>query len=160
MMTRRHLGRGLIVGGVLAAIGWFLVAGTLADAEAADHARLHAAMVAVLLLVAGAIRARWPSAGLASWAPTVGLLLFATGQAFEAIGAIGYDATGRQMLAELHDVGLMVTPLGLVATVIGITISLALWPGRRAGAARWVGIAAAIVVLVGGLAFVKTMIGV
>lgn len=158
-MTRRRLGRGLIVGGVLAAIGWFLMAGALADAEASDHARLHAAIVAVLLLVAGTIRARWPSAGLASWAPTVGLILFAAGQAFEAVGAIGYDATGRQKLAELHDVGLMITPLGLVATVVGITISLAVGPGRGAGAARWVGIAAAIVVLVGGLALVKTMIG-
>lgn len=158
-MVRGWAGRVLMLGGIAAALGWFLVAGTLADAEAADHAQLHATIVAVLLLVAGAIRARWPAAGLASWAPTVGLLLFATGQAFEALGAIGYDAAGRQKLAELHDVGLMVTPLGLVATVVGIAIGLALGPGRRAGAARWVGIAAAIVVLVGGLAVVKTMIG-
>lgn len=158
-MVRRWAGRVLVVGGVLAALVWFLVAGMLAEPESAEHARLHAAIVAMLLLVAGAIRTRWPSAGLASWAPAVGLSLLAVGQAFEAIGAIGFDASGRQGLAELHDIGLMITPLGMVATVIGITIGLAVGSGRQAGAARWTGIAAAIVVLVGGLTVVKTMIG-
>lgn len=158
-MVRRRAGRVLVLGGIAAALGWFLVANRLAEPESADHARLHAATVAVLLAVAGAIRARWPAARLASWAPALGLGLFAVGQAFEAIGAIGFDASGRHTLAELHDVGLMVTPLGMAATVVGISTGLAAGFSRRAGAGRWVGIAAAIVVLVGGLALVKTMIG-
>ncbi|HUQ78979.1 MAG TPA: hypothetical protein VM427_08950 [Patescibacteria group bacterium] len=65
----------------------------------------------------------------------------------------------RNGLADFHDVGVIVTPLGLVATVLGIATGLAAGVGRQAGAARWIGVAAAIVVLVGGLAVVKTMIG-
>ncbi len=138
-----------------------IAANMFADGGAADHLRVHAVMALVLLAVAGLIAWRWPSAGIPTVAPAVGLVLFGGAQLLEAVGAAGFAAdndTRRSSLAELHDVGLAVSPIGMVAAVVGVGIGVgvALW---RRGVPRWVAFAAMTALIGPGLVVIKTLVG-
>jgi len=92
-------------------------------------------------IVAGTLAIRWPTAGIAAWAPAIGFAWFAVAQLLEGVGALGYDTIHdvRGDLALAHDVGLGASATGLVAIVLGSTVGLAVASRRHQGAARIVG---------------------
>ena len=103
------------------------------------HASTHilgAAAAATFLVLALRI---WPAPSPARIAHNarrllvVGLAVFAVGQAFEALGAWGYDGNRRVSgLAQVHDVALQIGTLGLLLTMFAAGGSVAI-----AGAARF-----------------------
>lgn len=159
-MTRTAVLPSIAVLAATAAI--LLIAGNvLADGGAAGHLRLHAVMAIVLLAVAGVLAWRWPTSGIATLAPAIGLALLAGAQLLEAVGAAGFAAdndTRRSSLAALHDAGLSVSPIGMVATVVGVGIGVGVTLGRR-GVARWIAFAAALALIGPGLLAIRTMVG-
>jgi hypothetical protein len=150
-----------VIGGlILIPVALFGVAGLLGDAGAADHARSHALIAMFASIAAGTVATRWPTAGIAAWAPAIGFAWFAAAQMIEGVGAFGYDmAGGRRDLAVAHDIGVMASATGLMAIVLGSAVGLAIASWRQQGAARLVGVGIAFALLVGGLGIVKTLIG-
>jgi hypothetical protein len=161
MAGQKRLARWSLGGLIVASVGLFVVAGFLGDPGAADHARMHAMTAAVSAFVAFGIAARWPAAGLAATAPTVGFAVYALAQVIESVGALGYDTVRdtRSELAVAHDIGMGLTLIGMLAIVTGVATGLALASGRLRGPARLIGGASSLAVLVAGLLFVKVMIG-
>ncbi len=159
-----HRGRSvrLLVAAALVCLVQLVVAQFLSSTVAAGHAQFHAFIALVAVAVALGIAWRWPASGLAGLAPVVGFSAFAVAQFVESLGAFGYgpDNDGRiNGMAGLHDLGLGLTALGLVAAVAGLSVGVAAAGIRRQGSARIGMIAGAIVVGLGGLVVVKTMIG-
>lgn len=124
-------------------------------------------MVAAVLLLALIIRL-WPpvSADFRSRAARsllgFGAAAFLLGQLLEVIGAFGYDAnTQTSALARLHEVGVLVSPIGLLLAVAGAGGATALGVLGRLNllGSRWVTygfitVAAAVILfLLGGLIF-------
>lgn len=67
----------------------------------------------------------------------VGLAIFAVGQFVEAVGAFGYRGDARvSNVAALHDVGVLLGPIGLLTTLAGIVWSAVTAVGRRRGSLR------------------------
>jgi len=160
---RRTLVGRLLGACLLATLGLVVVAEVMAQVASSGHALFHALFAIGVLGLGGAIIARWPAAGAASLAPAVGCLLMGISQLVEGIGALGYGVDGyirQNGLVTLHDLGLAITPIGLVAMVLGFG------GGATALAARWQGPGRALVVplavafVVGGLALVVKMIGI
>ncbi len=148
--------------GLLAAAGLVIAAQLLSQVAASGHALFHASFAIGVLVLGGAIIARWPTAGLTSLAPAVGCLLMGTSQLVEGIGALGYGVDGysrQNGLAGLHDLGLAITPVGLVAMVLGFGVAVAALASRWQGPGRRLAMPAAIVLVLGGLVLVVKMIG-
>lgn len=75
-----------------------------------------------------------------------GLAIFAIGQIVEAMGAWGYRGDARVgFLAAFHDVGVVVGPIGLLATLGGIVLSAGTAVARRRGGLSSRTMAAALV---------------
>jgi hypothetical protein len=160
-LRQRPSSRWVLGGLVLVPVVLFVFAGFLGDAGAADHARMHALVATVSAIVAGTFVMRWPTAGIAAWAPAIGFTWFAAAQVLEGVGALGYDTIHdvRGNLAVAHDLGLGASATGLVAIVLGSAVGLAVASSRQQGAARLVGAGIAFTVMIGGLVIVKTLIG-
>ena len=151
----RLIGIGLVLG-----LAQLPLAGILGQGDSVGHARFHALFALGALVVGGGIVARWPSAGWASRAPALGLLLLAIAQLVESVGVYGYNADEtRNVIARLHDLGVDLSLPGLLAAGLGLPVGVAVAASRLHGARRWVGMAGTAVVGVGGLLVVKTMIG-
>jgi hypothetical protein len=134
-LWRTLVGR-LIGAGLLATVGLVVAAQLLAQVAASGHTLFHASFAIVVLALGGVIIARWPAAGAASLAPAVGCLLMGLLQLVEGIGALGYGVDGysRQSgLAGLHDLGLAITPIGLVGIVLGLGVTVVRLAGRWRG---------------------------
>lgn len=117
----------VVGGGIILAIALLAGAGILAESQATDHARLHAAVALAVLLLAGAILGVRPRPGTPSRAMIIGLVLFAGAQLLESVGALGYAAdndTRRNDLAIAHDVGLVATPIAMLALVVAVAIAV------------------------------------
>lgn len=82
----------------------------------------------------------------------VGLIVLAAGGVSESIGAFGYTGNERNALALVHDVGVLLSPLGILGTMLGVGLSIAVALGSRFGflESRWMGMA--VLVIVGGAA--------
>ena len=156
-MVARLVSVGLVLG-----LAQLVLAGLFAEGEAAGHARYHALFAVPLLVAGGALVARWPDAGLGSRAPALGLATFAAAQLIESLGAFGYDALNDRRIngfAEVHDVGMGASALGLVLALLGVGVGLVVAANRLRGSARTVGLVVSVGTLVGGFFLVKTMIG-
>jgi hypothetical protein len=129
---------------------------------AVGHAQFHAILALATLLPALAIAIRRSvQPTIASTAPIVGLATFALAQLVESVGGLGYgpDNEGRvNGLVAFHDIGLAITPLGLVAALAGVVVGIAVLVGRRS---RRPGVAAgtAVLILVAGGIGVAKLIG-
>ena len=161
MLPRIRLGpREWLVGiVVVAALAMLVVPAALRLPVAVGHAQFHALFALALLAPAAAIA--WRSRirpTIASTAPILGFVLFGVAQIVEALGGLGFgpDNDSRvNELAAVHDLGLQLTPIGLVGAVLGATIGLGVLIGRATGR-RVAGFAAALVVLlVGGFTIAK-----
>lgn len=119
-----------------------------------QHALAHVGpgVSATFLIVA--IRRLWPAptdtaSRAARTVLTVGLALFAAGQIVEAAGAFGYRGNTRVSgMARLHDVGVVLTPVGLLVILAGVAAVLFVTIAARRGALKPSTIKIAIVVAV------------
>ena len=144
---------------VIAAVALLIGADVIARGGAAGHVRLHALVALVVAAPAVALAWRGAPAGFTS-APALGLLTLTLAQLVEGVGGAGFDANNdtRNGLAVIHDLGLALTPIGLLAAVTGIAIGV--WAGarRRFRAPVAVLVVGAIVLI--GLLGIKTLIGI
>jgi hypothetical protein len=146
---------------ISAVVGVALLVGAdvIADGAAAGHVRSHA-LSAVVVLAVAALIARRAAGSRPAVAPAIGLWLFAAAQLVEGVGGAGFVAANqtRNSLAVIHDLGIALTSVGLVAAVVGIAIGG--WQAlahRRVPPIVAVGGSAAI--LGAGLFLVKTLVG-
>ena len=137
------------------------IARLIGAGESAGHATLHALTALPLLAIGGLILVRWPDAGLTVRAPALGFAALATSQLVESFGAYGFEADNdtRNGFAVVHDLGLALTPLGLLAAVIGVGLGLGALSMRRRGLARGAGLAATVGVVAASLLGMKVLIG-
>lgn len=155
-MTRAELSRltaarsvvwPLVAVGLVAAAALLFGSSLIASGRDTGHAQFHAlsalmALVPAALLVA---RARRPT--LAALGPAIGLWLLAATQLVEGVGALGYGADGSRVngLVALHDLGLAITPIGLIGAALGVAAGIGALVGRRSGRPRLaVGITAVV----------------
>jgi hypothetical protein len=150
--------RAIAIGAVVG-IGLLIGAGVIAEGDAAGHVRYHALSALVVLAIAALIARRAAGSGPAM-APAIGLWVFAAAQLVESVGGAGFDAANEQRnsLAVIHDLGMVLTLVGLIAAVVGI--ALGGWQAldrRRVPRTFAVGGGAAILGV--GLLVVKTLVG-
>ncbi len=97
-----------------------------------EHTAGHTALaVPLLVLVVAAVRL-WPaprptlSARRARLLIVAGLAVVSLGQLCEALGAFGYadDERTHPLLATLHDIGVLVGPVGLLVVTVGVALTL------------------------------------
>ena len=98
-------------------------------------------------------RWRHPPNGLARrlrWALLAGLSVTLLGQLLEAIGAFGYpDDRPTNALEKLHDLGIVIGPVGLVLLIFALVAAGALALATRFGfrESRWLGVALGVAAL-------------
>jgi hypothetical protein len=140
----------------------------LALSDLASHITVHIIVGLIALFVLGFLLWRWlPSlarreASIARWLLALGLAVVVVGQLLEVIGASGYDGDDRVSgLATVHDVGVPLTPVGMVFAFLGAVGSVAalLLAHSRPDSRRWViggmvlaGVGATVFI-VGGIVF-------
>lgn len=125
----------------VALMAWALVMlvlpAALALPLAVGHAQFHAIFALFVVLPALAIATRRGSEPtIASTAPIVGLASAAIAQLVESVGALGYGPDNDLRvngLVALHDIGLAITPLGLIAALAGVTVGIGVLVRRRTG---------------------------
>ena len=138
------------------------LAALFAAGEATGHARFHALFALGVLAVGAGLVVRWPTAGAVSRVPAIGLATLGVAQIVESFGAYGYDAANEARIngfAAVHDLGLALSALGLVAAGLGVAIGAVVAASRLTGAARAIGVVGAVAIGAAGLLFVKTMMG-
>jgi hypothetical protein len=140
-------------------VGLLIGADVFADGDAAGHVRYHA-LIALVVLAMAIVPARRAEGSARSVAPAIGLLLFAAAQLVEAVGGAGFDAANetRNGIGWIHDLGLGLTGLALVAAVFGIAVGIRDALARR-GVPRGIATGAGTGILGLGLFVVKTLIG-
>jgi hypothetical protein len=126
---------------------------------AAGHAYFHAIFALVGAIPAAILAAK---AGGAAWAriAIVGLELLAITQLVEAVGAWGFGPDNDTVVSEvkaLHDLGVVLSPVGLIGAVAGVAIGVAAW--LRARGRSMIAVAASGGVAVVGLVVVAKLIG-
>jgi hypothetical protein len=151
----------LVVGVSSAAAGAMFVIGALVQAVVAgEHGQYHALFAGVFLAPAIVLALRSPRGGPASTPVVIGLSVAAITQLVEGVGGFGYgpgNADRINALASVHDLGVTIAPIGLVAAALGLTLGIGQLLRPRFG--RWPAVALAVIVLA-GLGFVITkMIG-
>jgi hypothetical protein len=131
----------------------------MADRVASDHAYFHA-MFALIGAVPAGILATRPHPARWRQVAIVGLELLAITQLVEAVGAWGFapdNDTVTGPIKGLHDVGLAISPLGLLGAVVGVAVAVAL--ALRAQGRSMVAVAAGGGTAVVGLVVVAKLIG-
>ena len=152
----------VVAGEIVLAIALLAGATVFAEAQATEHARVHAAVGLAVLLLAGLILRARPKPSVASRAPVIGLMLFAGAQLMESLGALGYgpdNDTRRNGLAVAHDVGVLATGLALLALVVAIAIGVGALTSRRSGRGILVPSVVALAIVAAGLIVLARMIG-
>jgi len=151
--STRRWALALITAVTVVAAGMFVVGALVRASVAGGHGQFHALFAAVFLLPALVLALRNPSGGPASTPVVVGFAITAITQLLEGVGGFGYDpenAVRVNALASVHDLGVAIAPLGLVAAALGITLSVAQLLRPRFGLLPGVVIAA---VVLAGLGF-------
>lgn len=140
-------------------VGLLIGADVFADGEAAGHVRYHA-LIALVVLAVAILPARRAEGSGRAIAPAIGLWLLAAAQLVEAVGGAGFDAANetRNGIAWIHDLGLGLTVLGLVAAVVGIAVGIRDALARR-GVPRGIAFGGGAAILGLGLFVVKSLIG-
>jgi hypothetical protein len=155
--------RSTLVGFVVALAGsavvMLVVPAVLALPLAVGHAQYHAVFALAVLVPALVVARRGGSRPtMATAAPILGLAAVAVTQLAESIGALGYGPENDERvngLVAFHDLGLAITPLGLVAAMVGVTIGLAVAVGRRTGRPMAAAAVAIAVLAIGGVGAAK-----
>jgi hypothetical protein len=140
-------------------IGLLVGADVIADGVAASHVRYHA-LIALAVLATAVLPARRSDGSARGAAPALGLWLLAAAQVVEGVGGAGYDAANatRNGLAVIHDLGLGLTGLGLVAAVFGTAIGVRDALARR-GVNGGIALGSGVAFLTVGLVAIKTLTG-
>lgn len=152
----------VVAGFILASLAVVVIGSLAGEGAGGGHAVLHATTSAVLFGLGLVILVRRPRATLANRAPVIGLAAFGIGTLVEAIGAFGFVGDERTDLAIVHDLGLGLTQLGMIAAIAGGAIGLralarrALPSGRLGGA---VATTIGVVVFLGGMTVFATLVG-
>ena len=146
---------------VAAAVGVVLFVGAdmIAKGQAAGHVRYHAVIALVVLGIA-LVPARRAGDSWRAMAPSIGLWVLAFAQIVEAVGGAGFDAANetRNGLAVIHDLGIGLTALGLVAVILGIAVGI--WDAlARRGIPRRIAVGGGVAILALGAFAVKMLIG-
>ena len=150
----------LVTAGAVAAAGMFAVGALVQSIVAGGHGQFHALFATVFLAPALVLAIRRPRGGAASTPAIIGLSVAALSQLVEGVGGFGYgpDNDSRvNALAQVHDLGVMIAPVGLVAAAVGITAAVAQLLRPRFGLVP--GLALAAVVLAGLLVVIAKMVG-
>lgn len=145
---------------VVAAAGMFAVGALVQSIVAGGHGQFHALFASVFLAPALILAIRRPRGGPASTPAIIGLSVAALSQLLEGLGGFGYgpDNDSRvNALAQVHDLGVLIAPVGLVAAALGITAAVAQLLRPRFGLLP--GLAIAAVVLAGLGVVIAKMIG-
>ena len=151
-----------IVVGVTAAgaLAMLVAGGLLKEVVAGGHGQFHA-LFALIVLAPAIVLVRQVPAGSAATTPAVaGFTILAITQLVEGLGGFGFGPGNDvrvNALAQVHDLGLAITPLGLVAAALGVTIGVAQALRRRLGIAP--ALAVTVAVLGGLLVVVAKLIG-
>jgi hypothetical protein len=158
-MYRQSLFVLAIVALALWALVMLVVPALLALPLAVGHAQYHAivALLALLPALVIAVR-RGARPTMASAAPIVGFGAFAFTQLVESIGGLGYgpdNADRVNGLVAFHDLGLAITPFGLVGALAGVVVGIGLLVGRRSGRPVLAASLSALLLVAGAIGVVK-----
>lgn len=148
---------------VLALAAWALamlvVPAALALPFAVEHAQYHAILAIAVLLPALVIALRRDTQPtIASTAPIVGLATLAVTQLVESVGGLGYgpdNDTRLNGLVGFHDIGLAITPIGLVAALVGVVVGVGVLAGRRSGRPALAAGVSVLLLVIGGIGVAK-----
>lgn len=151
---RKSRGALFLVAVIVGSIVQVIVGGLVVEFVAGGHAQFHAAAAVVLAGIGLAIRLRWSASGAASSLPALGFGVLATAWLVESLGAYGYGPDNDTRVSSfvlLHELGLILSALGMIATVAGVTAGIVVAGRRRAGTARAMLFAGALGMSVVGL---------
>jgi hypothetical protein len=141
------------------ALAMMVVPAALALPLAVDHALYHAILATAVLLPAFVIAVRrGTQPTVVSSAPIVGLATLAVTQLVESVGGLGYGPDGDTRVNELvafHDIGLAITPIGLVAALVGVVIGVGVLAGRRSIRPALAAGLSALLLVIGGIGVAK-----
>ena len=150
----------LVVIPAIAAAAMFLIGALVQAWVAGEHGQFHALFAAAFLAPALVLAIRRPKGGPASTPAIAGLTIAAITQLVEGVGGFGYGPGNVDRvngLVALHDLGLLLAPIGMIAAALGATLAVAQLIRPRFGLVPAIVLAAAVM---GGLGLVITkMIG-
>jgi hypothetical protein len=144
----------------IGAAAMFVVGALVQAWVAGEHGQFHALFASTFLVPALMLAIRRPRGGPASTPAIIGLTVAAMSQLLEGIGGFGYGPGNESRvnaLAQLHDLGVMLTPVGLVAGALGLTLAVAQLLRPRLG--RWPAVILATAVMAGLGLLIAKMIG-
>jgi hypothetical protein len=110
------------------AAAMFAVGAAVQAVVAGEHGQFHALFAAAFLAPALVLAIRRPRGGAAATPAIIGLTIAALSQLVEGVGGFGYGPGNVDRvngLVALHDLGVILAPIGLVAAALGITMSVA-----------------------------------
>jgi hypothetical protein len=139
-----------------------VVGGFVSGLVAGDHAQFHAATALVVALIGLAIVLRWPASGAASRLPALGLGALAAAWLVESLGGYGFgpdNDTRVNAFVLLHDLGLGLVGLGMLAAVAGVAAGIVVAGRRRTGPAQTIIVVGAIGVFVVGFVTMLALTG-
>ena len=139
---------------VAAALLLLVVPAAAALPLAVGHAQYHAIMALAVLAPAFLIAWRRRAPSLATTAALLGFGAFGIAQVVESVGGLGYGPDNDSRvngLANVHDLGLGLSAIGLVTLLAGIVVSMASIVGRRTHRPLLASAGAAPPPLVGGV---------
>lgn len=141
------------------ALAMLVVPAALALPLSVEHAQYHAILALATLLPALLIAVRrGAQPTVVSTAPIVGLAILAVTQLVESVGGLGYgpdNDTRVNGLAAFHDIGVGITPIGLVAALVGVVVGVGVLAGRRSGRPGLAAGLSALVLVIGGIGVAK-----
>jgi hypothetical protein len=144
----------LIVAAVptLAAVAMFSVGALVQQWVAGEHGQFHALFALAFLVPALVVAVRRPAGGSSATPVVIGFAIAALAQLVEGIGGFGYgpgNGDRVNVLAEVHDLGVVISPIGLIAGALGLTLGVAQLLRSRAGLLPAIVVAAVLVVGLG-----------
>jgi hypothetical protein len=150
----------LVAVSAAAAAVMFVVGALVQGLVAGEHGQFHALFASVFVVPALVLAIRRPRGGTTSTPAITGLTIAAITQLIEGVGGFGYGPGNEarvNALAQVHDLGVMLAPIGLVSAALGITVAVAqlirprfgLWPALAMAAVVVVGLGVLIAKLVG-----------
>lgn len=145
----------------VAAASMFAIGSLVQAVVAGEHGQFHALFAAVFLAPALIVAIRRPRGGPATTPVIIGLTVAAVTQLVEGVGGFGYgpgNVDRVNALVIVHDLGLAISPIGLVAAALGVTLGVGQLLRPRFGLAPALVLA---VLVLGGLGFViAKMVGI
>lgn len=136
------------------AIAMLIVGGLVQSWIAGEHGQFHALFASAFLAPALVLASRGPRGGTASTPAILGLAIAALSQLVEGVGGFGYGPGNVDRvngLAGVHDLGVILAPIGLIAAALGITLSAAQLIRPRFGLLPGIVIAAVVLTALGVL---------